>query len=79
VSSNLIPRTEFKRLKPVNQTITGFFFWLSAIFSPLFSAYSRLFWRTNGGQLVYLKPTEMSIQLNGKVSRNGEKKWYTFE
>jgi hypothetical protein len=59
--------------------ITGFFLWLSAIFSPHFPAYFRLFladkWRTVGVS----NPTKMSIQITGKVTRNGEKKWYTFE
>lgn len=47
--------------------------------SATFSASFRPFWRTNGGQIDVHKPTKMSIEISGKVSRNGQKTWYTFE
>jgi hypothetical protein len=48
-------------------------------FHPHFSACFRLFWRTYGGQLGVQKSCFMSIEITGKVSRNGQKKWYTYE
>jgi hypothetical protein len=50
-----------------------------AVCSPLFSAYIRDFWRTIGGQLDVHKSTKMSIEISGKVTRNGQKIWYTYE
>jgi integrase len=54
-------------------------FCLSAVCPPLFSAYVRRFWRTNGEQLDVHKSTKMSIEISTKVSRNGQKKWYYYE
>jgi integrase len=54
-------------------------FCLSAICPPLFSAFFRHFWRTNGGQFGIHKSTKMSIEIRSKVTRNGRKVWYTYE
>jgi hypothetical protein len=51
----------------------------SAVCSPPFSAYVRHFWRTNGEQLDVHKSTKMSIEISTKVTRNGQKIWYTYE
>lgn len=64
---------------PVYQLITGIFLWLSAVYPPLFSAFCRLFWRTNGGQITGTKPSNMRIEISCKASRNGEKIWWTID
>lgn len=48
---------------------------LSAAFPRLLSPVLADKWRT----VAVSTTTKMSIQITGKVSRNGEKKWYTFE
>jgi integrase len=70
-----IPRT----LKACNSLIYRLIFCLSAVCPPLSSAYVHHFWRTIGGQLDVHKSTKMSIEISGKVTRNGQKIWYTYE